>query len=107
MTKIEQMLAAGIPVIENQSDETQGSYAFSSMTREQEEKLNIILGGWDLIRGKRNQLLSACDWTQLPDTVMSFTQTQAWSEYRQALRDLPQTYANPLDTIWPQEPSYA
>ncbi|WP_299695640.1 phage tail assembly chaperone [uncultured Vibrio sp.] len=26
-------------------------------------------------------------------------------QYRQALRDVPQTYTNPEDVVWPQKPS--
>ncbi|MCG9557629.1 phage tail assembly chaperone [Vibrio kanaloae] len=26
-------------------------------------------------------------------------------QYRQALRDIPQTYTNPEDVVWPQKPS--
>ncbi|WP_102533139.1 phage tail assembly chaperone [Vibrio lentus] len=26
-------------------------------------------------------------------------------QYRQALRDIPQTYSNPEDVVWPQKPS--
>lgn len=51
------------------------------------------------IRARRNQLLSACDWTQMPDTRLTVEQRQAWAEYRQALRDC--DLANP---VWPTPP---
>lgn len=41
------------------------------------------------MRSKRNQLLSACDWTQLADAALDSVTKQAWRVYRQALRDLP------------------
>ena len=41
------------------------------------------------IRGCRNTLLSACDWTQLPDVELTQTQVTAWRAYRQELRDFP------------------
>ena len=50
----------------------------------------------DELRQKRNMLLSQCDWTQLADTQLLFdeeTKTK-WLVYRQALRDLPESYAN-------------
>nr|WP_050543144.1 phage tail assembly chaperone [Vibrio splendidus] len=28
-----------------------------------------------------------------------------YRQYRQALRDIPQTYSNPEDVVWPQKPS--
>lgn len=46
MTKIQQMLAAGIPVIESQSDEAIGSYMFFEMSDEQQSALNGILSGY-------------------------------------------------------------
>lgn len=39
-------------------------------------------------RRRRDQLLAASDWTQLPDSPLSSTQRAAWGEYRQQLRDL-------------------
>ncbi|CAH7430138.1 conserved hypothetical protein [Vibrio chagasii] len=29
----------------------------------------------------------------------------SFRQYRQALRDIPQTYSNPEDVVWPQKPS--
>ena len=46
----------------------------------------------ELQRARRDVLLSASDWTQLPDTTCD---RQAWAEYRQQLRDLP------ADPNWP------
>lgn len=46
MTKIQQMIDAGIPVIVSQSNETNGSYAFEAMTDEQQKVLQGILGGY-------------------------------------------------------------
>jgi len=104
MTKIQQMIDAGIPVIESQSNENAGSFAFSSMTDEQQDKLKLIFGGWDYIKGLRNQLLGECDWTQLPDAVLTLEEKSAWSDYRQALRDIPQDYATPDDVVFPTPP---
>ncbi|MCC4784880.1 phage tail assembly chaperone [Vibrio lentus] len=33
------------------------------------------------------------------------TDATAFRQYRQALRDIPQTYSNPEDVVWPQKPS--
>lgn len=40
------------------------------------------------LRTERNARLAASDWTQLPDSPLTDEQKQAWSEYRQALRDM-------------------
>tara|TARA_R110002020_G_scaffold454500_1_gene670290 strand:- start:2113 stop:2448 length:336 start_codon:yes stop_codon:yes gene_type:complete len=44
-----------------------------------------------LLRQRRDMLLNACDYKMVSD--YKHTDKQAWIEYRQALRDLPQTIA--------------
>lgn len=59
----------------------------------------------EMIRQERNRRLLLCDWTQLHDAPLTNAQQTAWQEYRQALRDLPETYANnPQNVIFPTEP---
>jgi hypothetical protein len=55
---------------------------------------------WADIRSKRDSLLAATDWWAVSDRAMSLDETN----YRQALRDLPQTFANPEDVVWPAKP---
>lgn len=55
---------------------------------------------WARVRTERNDLLAACDWTQLADSAADKT---AWAVYRQALRDIT-TQANPLAIQWPEKP---
>lgn len=57
---------------------------------------------WDAVRARRTSLLVACDWTQFPD-VPAQTR-QAWTAYRQALRDIT-TAPNPEAVIWPPAPT--
>ena len=40
------------------------------------------------LRQRRNTLLSASDWTQLPDTTLTNTQKQSWMQYRTELRNI-------------------
>ncbi len=54
------------------------------------------------VRETRNALLSASDWTQLPDVPLAMT--QAWADYRQALRDIT-LQPDPFNIIWPTPPS--
>ncbi len=54
-------------------------------------------------RYQRTQLLSASDWTQLPDVPLE-TKT-AWAAYRQALRDVTAQPGFPLNVEWPIQPS--
>lgn len=57
---------------------------------------------WAVVRAQRNKLLTACDWTQLPD-VPGSTQS-AWSSYRQELRDITQQI-DPFAITWPVPPT--
>lgn len=50
-------------------------------------------------RRRRDQLLAASDWTQLPDSPLSEQERAEWAVYRQALRDL-----NMYGTSWPLAP---
>lgn len=56
------------------------------------------------IRAQRNSLLTLCDWTQLPDAPLTAEQKQAWAEYRQALRDVPEQAGFPENVAWPLVP---
>ena len=47
---------------------------------------------WEGIRMIRNFLLSDCDWTQMPDAVLSTELKAQWTKYRSKLRSLPQDY---------------
>lgn len=50
-------------------------------------------------RRRRDQLLAASDWTQLPDSPLSEEERAEWAVYRQALRDLD------MDAVsWPLAP---
>lgn len=55
------------------------------------------------LRQQRNLKLSASDWTQLADAPPAAQ--AAWKAYRQALRDLPATVADPANPVWPTPPS--
>lgn len=57
----------------------------------------------EAIRDRRNKLLAACDWTQLPDSPLSNVAAAAWAEYRQALRDITDQ-ADPFAIEWPVAP---
>jgi hypothetical protein len=53
------------------------------------------------VRAKRNQLLSASDWTQVADAPVD---KAAWATYRQALREIPQQEGFPATVVWPTQP---
>lgn len=60
---------------------------------------------WSSLRGKRDALLSACDWTMSSDSPLDATAHAAWVTYRQALRDLPKNTADPTNPTWPTPPA--
>jgi len=51
-------------------------------------------------RATRDRLIAETDWMALSDVQMS----DAWSAYRQALRDIPQQAGFPTDVTWPTKP---
>lgn len=55
---------------------------------------------WDSVRAERNQLLKDTDWQASSDYTMS----DAQKTYRQALRDLPATNADPTKIVFPDAP---
>lgn len=57
---------------------------------------------WDKVRAQRNALLSASDWTQMPDAASK--NKAAWATYRQSLRDIPQNNTDPDAIVWPVKP---
>jgi len=59
---------------------------------------------WAQVRLERDRLLTASDWTQMPDTPLTASVKQAWADYRQALRDIPQDFDNPDEIVWPGTP---
>lgn len=53
------------------------------------------------VRQQRNDLLTACDWTQLPDAPTSLA---SWATYRQQLRDVTTQSGFPWEVVWPVAP---
>ena len=56
------------------------------------------------LRGQRDNLLKATDWTQVEDAPLSEDLKQKYKEYRQALRDLPDMTSDPMNPDWPMDP---
>jgi hypothetical protein len=52
------------------------------------------------VRELRNKKLTETDWWANSDLTM----TQAQTDYRQALRDITDTYSSYLDVVWPVKP---
>ena len=56
---------------------------------------------WSAIRAQRDALLAASDWMANSDVTMP----DAWTTYRQALRNLPASQSDPDDIVFPEKPS--
>ena len=54
---------------------------------------------WDMIRTQRDRLISKTDWSQLDDIPVEIK--DKYKEYRQALRDVPQSFSSPALVVWP------
>lgn len=71
-----------------------------------------VVEGWSTsnetannVRAERDRLLAASDRTQLVDAPLTPEIRAAWATYRNALRNLPQQYADPSEIVWPNPPS--
>jgi hypothetical protein len=53
-----------------------------------------------LLRAERDRLIAATDWWASSDLTMTAAQTT----YRQALRDITETYSSLADVVWPSKP---
>ena len=56
------------------------------------------------LRIERDRQLAASDWTQIPDAPLTAAERRLWQAHRQALRDLPQTFTDGRNVVWPVEP---
>ena len=54
-----------------------------------------------ILRNKRNTMLAESDWMANSDVTMS----EEWRTYRQALRDITDTYSSLEDVVWPTPPA--
>tara|TARA_B100001287_G_scaffold233000_1_gene204275 strand:- start:535 stop:972 length:438 start_codon:yes stop_codon:yes gene_type:complete len=65
-----------------------------------DEQTELTNQKWIAIRLERDQRLQVTDWRASSDLTLS----DAWKNYRQALRDVP-TQSDPYNITWPTEPS--
>jgi len=81
-------------------------YLVSVVDLTEEEIASAKASAMSQIRSQRDRLLSACDWTQIPDVTIP--KKSEWATYRQALRDLPNTITTDprLWNAWPHNPDY-
>lgn len=89
-----------------QVDKYQVNVSVDPHVIEEKPPVTINVPGW--IRDNRHNRLKGTDWTVGSDSPLSDSKKAEWVTYRQALRDLPVTYADETDienVIWPSEPT--
>ena len=64
----------------------------------------ILSHKWESIRAQRDMLLNKTDWMVTKALETGVPVTDAWKNYRQALRDIP-TQSDVDNINWPTEPS--
>ena len=81
-----------------------------------EDERNTLLTEWNAdltrienekivhLRKQRDSMLASCDWTQGNDSPLSDSDKTAWATYRQALRDITDTYSDLDSVVWPTKP---
>ena len=58
-----------------------------------------------LLRIERNHKLTESDWVAIKATETNTEISQSWKTYRQALRDITQSYQSLDSVVWPTMPS--
>ena len=84
---------------------------YYDLTPEEEAELDAQAEAADLnlnhVRSQRDGLLRGTDWTQISDATLGDHTAEEWRTYRQALRDVPQTYSRVSEVVWPEDPPTA
>ena len=84
---------------------------YYDLTAEEEAALDAQAEAADLdlsmVRADRNARLGATDWTQIGDATLGDHTAEEWRTYRQALKDIPQTYSRVSEVVWPEDPPTA
>lgn len=60
---------------------------------------------WEKVRIKRDKLLADTDYYLMPDYPATEVFKQNMKNYRQSLRDIPETFSSPFLVVWPVKPA--
>jgi hypothetical protein len=86
------------------SKETLADYGLQLAPVQSEPALASKAETPESVRERRNVLLAASDWTQLPDAQLEAGVLDAWTQYRQLLRDVTTQPGFPANVAWPTAP---
>jgi hypothetical protein len=84
-------------------EEVDGQWFTKYVVAEYDDEVKVLMDAdrARAVRTDRNQRLSDCDWTQLPDAPVD---AAVWAVYRQELRDVTGQDGFPWNVTWPEEP---
>lgn len=85
--------------LEGHQDFGRPFYEVIGMTEERANEIDAEIK-LEQLRIARNQKLTETDWWAVGDRTM----TQEQTDYRQALRDITDTYSSLEDVVWPDKP---
>lgn len=79
---------------------------YTKRDKTDEEMAITIKNEWAPIRAERNKLLADSDYITMADRWATLTEEEktAWTNYRQALRDIPQNFENIWVVQFPEKP---
>lgn len=98
-------VAAGDPPDYNNNTQILGWDSDWTITNFDSAELNAIeTQNWVGIREERNDLLEISDVYALKDLEAEGTVSDEIKNYRQSLRNIPQTYTTSSDVVWPDVP---
>lgn len=80
----------------------EGFYEWNSDTKQWEIDLDAAKKD---VLAKRDALLYASDWTQIPNGPLTEQQMQEWAVYRQELRDITNQAGYPTNVVFPVAPT--
>jgi len=81
--------------------ETEARHGWLVSNLTEEEKAERLELGKIMLRQQRNDILRETDYLMFSDTPEP---SQAWIDYRQALRDIPSQAGFPTNIVWPTKP---
>ena len=81
--------------------ETEARHGWLVSDLTEEEKAERLELGKIMVRQQRNDMLKETDYLMFSDTPEP---SQAWLDYRQALRDIPTQAGFPINVVWPTKP---
>lgn len=85
--------------------DTENNWYLKWMEKDEFDDQKVLQSKGSMLRARRNRLLTQSDWSQAADIPFTNEQRQAWTTYRQALRDITNQPGFPTNVEWPTRPN--